>query len=380
MTDEQFKFLFGKFDDDNDGKISYKDFQKTVGSEIHPAEGLYFRQDKKMNQTIDTCKNEKCWQAIAGIGKFCSLHQKMNQDNAEIIFSKIFKKLGSKWSRFIYELKKNAHEDDPQQIFLSNFVKVLNKYGYEMAEQEQEVIGDAYPGIDEGEKKKLNIARLYDQKYNLVMNKMYHKVDVHDNQVQDDPTDACGYLGQFYREKKKLEEVNFTQFVQLLKDSNKIVDVFSLIKQIDQDRNGYVTLNELDDILKITCPEKFSDKNLDPIIRKFSSLQNRILIDYKRFRQTIVDHPLYKNENMEFSGQKDEQKKREYLEARVNVSKHKSIEARENSGSRNILQGSLSAMPLQESPSLGFHNIQAKTPIDIATYENSYVAQSVKKN
>jgi hypothetical protein len=143
---------------------------------------------------------------------------------------------------------------------------------------------------------------------------------------------------------------------------------------------AYVTLNELDDILKITCPEKFSDKNLDPIIRKFSSLQNRILIDYKRFRQTIVDHPLYKNENMEFSGQKDEQKKREYLEARVNVSKHKSIEARENSGSRNMLQGSLSAMPLQESPSLDFHNIQAKTPIDIATYENSYVAQSVKKN
>ena len=45
ISDDQFKRLFAKFDLDGDGKISYKDFQMTVGSEIHPAEGLYFRQD-----------------------------------------------------------------------------------------------------------------------------------------------------------------------------------------------------------------------------------------------------------------------------------------------------------------------------------------------
>lgn len=43
LTDDQFKYLFDKFDLDKDGKISYKEFQMTVGSEIHPAEGLYFR-------------------------------------------------------------------------------------------------------------------------------------------------------------------------------------------------------------------------------------------------------------------------------------------------------------------------------------------------
>lgn len=45
ITDQQFKYLFDKFDADGDGKISYKDFQITIGTEIHPAEGLYFRQD-----------------------------------------------------------------------------------------------------------------------------------------------------------------------------------------------------------------------------------------------------------------------------------------------------------------------------------------------
>lgn len=45
ISEQQFKTLFDKFDADKDGKISYKDFQMTAGKEIHPAEGLYFRQD-----------------------------------------------------------------------------------------------------------------------------------------------------------------------------------------------------------------------------------------------------------------------------------------------------------------------------------------------
>lgn len=43
LTDEEFQAIFTKFDEDGDGKISYKDFHTTVGSEIHPGETLYFR-------------------------------------------------------------------------------------------------------------------------------------------------------------------------------------------------------------------------------------------------------------------------------------------------------------------------------------------------
>lgn len=43
LTDNQFKAVFNRFDFDGDGKISYKDFHTTVGSEIHPSESLYFR-------------------------------------------------------------------------------------------------------------------------------------------------------------------------------------------------------------------------------------------------------------------------------------------------------------------------------------------------
>lgn len=44
MSEEQFQEIYNMFDVDKDGQISYNDFNKAVGSEIHPGETLYFRQ------------------------------------------------------------------------------------------------------------------------------------------------------------------------------------------------------------------------------------------------------------------------------------------------------------------------------------------------
>ena len=181
VTEEQFKFLFNNFDVDKDGKISYKDFQISVGAEIHPAEGLYFRQDKKLTQTIDCCKHEKCWQSVSGFGSYCALHQKMHQDQAEVIFGKLFKKIGQKWHKFIKDIKEKALKEDPSQIFISNFGQILAKYGFKLSDKETENMLKSFPGIDEGVNRRINISRLYDQKYSQTMHKMYHKVDVHEN-------------------------------------------------------------------------------------------------------------------------------------------------------------------------------------------------------
>lgn len=43
LNDQRFSMIYNKFDYDGDGKISYDDFHKTIGSEIHPGEILYFR-------------------------------------------------------------------------------------------------------------------------------------------------------------------------------------------------------------------------------------------------------------------------------------------------------------------------------------------------
>jgi predicted ribosome quality control (RQC) complex YloA/Tae2 family protein len=67
-----------------------------------------------------------------------------------------------------------------------------------------------------------------------------------------------------------------------------LASIIRNIKQIDRDGNGYVTSTELDDILKLTFPEELTMKRLKPMFKEFASIQNRILIDYKKFRDKLL--------------------------------------------------------------------------------------------
>ena len=60
------------------------------------------------------------------------------------------------------------------------------------------------------------------------------------------------------------------------------------VNDIDKQHNGYVTRNELDDIIKMYLKQQLGCRLLNPIINKFCSIQNKILIDYNQFR-TWVD-------------------------------------------------------------------------------------------
>lgn len=61
-----------------------------------------------------------------------------------------------------------------------------------------------------------------------------------------------------------------------------------IIKNIDKDNNGYVTNQELDDIFKMHYDQELKTKDLKTLFKPFASLQNRILIDYKKLRDFLV--------------------------------------------------------------------------------------------
>lgn len=58
-----------------------------------------------------------------------------------------------------------------------------------MSNEDELNLLESFPGRDEGSKKRINIARLYDQKYNMMLSKMYQRIDVHENDGTDDPVD-----------------------------------------------------------------------------------------------------------------------------------------------------------------------------------------------
>ena len=69
-------------------------------------------------------------------------------------------------------------------------------------------------------------------------------------------------------------------------NTSKFVSVMKCIKEIDHDHNGYVTNQELDDIIKMIYKE-LESKDLKRLFRAFASIQNSILIDYKMFKKHI---------------------------------------------------------------------------------------------
>ena len=97
-----------------------------------------------------------------------------------------------------------------------------------------------------------------------------------------------GYLGQFHRRAIKLKPITRGELILIMFKNNKLAEMFRIIYSIDQSRNGFVTQTELDDILKILYKDELADKDLKPLIKPFCCISNKILVDYKKFRDYIL--------------------------------------------------------------------------------------------
>lgn len=112
---------------------------------------------------------------------------------------------------------------------------------------------------------------------------------------EDMAVDTSGYTGNFHRQvdEKNLKPYSMDRLAELIFKNNKLVDIMRAIKDIDKEHNGYVTVTELDDILKISYKKELSDKNLKAIFKPYASIQNKILIDYKKFRDFLLERLNY---------------------------------------------------------------------------------------
>ena len=85
-------------------------------------------------------------------------------------------------------------------------------------------------------------------------------------------------------------------------NNSKLGELMKIIRDIDRDHNGYVTSTELDDILKMIFSAKIMANlvkvdgidsldgyDLKPLLRPFASSANRVLIDYKGFRDFLIE-------------------------------------------------------------------------------------------
>ena len=66
-----------------------------------------------------------------------------------------------------------------------------------------------------------------------------------------------------------------------LKKKDKWGGVWKSIKQIDKDNNGYVTIEELEEIFREWFPVELDGRSMVKFFRKYRSVQAKHLIHYK---------------------------------------------------------------------------------------------------
>jgi hypothetical protein len=74
--------------------ISFGDFSRAVGSEIHPGETLYFRQDLPHREIIQTragCTHPLCMGEQSSTSQFCAMHLKMYTEEVKKFYRHIYR-------------------------------------------------------------------------------------------------------------------------------------------------------------------------------------------------------------------------------------------------------------------------------------------------
>ena len=220
----------------------------------------------------------------------------MHQERVIKMFGRIYQRVGeTQWPAFIADLRKCTNQDDPNVILLKDFVSTLRKYAIKLSERHQDEVRFAFPRGQTDLEDRINIGMMFEQRFITLKQKMYDKVNVYEK-GQDVAEDPAGYTGQFVRVKQVLEPISTKEFLQCFISDNRMLQISNKIRQIDKDRNGYVTTQEIYDILREVYSVRLAKADLSKIVKPFASIQNPILVDYGSWRdwvlQTVENHEM----------------------------------------------------------------------------------------
>lgn len=164
----------------------------------------------------------------------------------------------------------------------------MDDFHLPLSERKRELLVQAFVANFDRTNVIINIGRLFNIRAVTQIRKLYNRVDMYEEPDNPDMVDLSGYLGLFYREKKLLTPISEAELIDIVMRRNRFPQIMKVIKEIDQDNNGYVTNQELDDIFKLNYEDELASRDLKPFLKKFASLQNRVLIDYKKVRDHLT--------------------------------------------------------------------------------------------
>ena len=117
----------------------------------------------------------------------------------------------------------------------------------------------------------------------------YEQLDV--QPIPDGVADSHGYTGQRRPRRQPHERpplpMTEAELIALFLTDNKMSELTRRCREVDPAKNGVVTVVELDDIMRLLYPDELRDRDLSGVVAPFCALHNKILMDYRGFRDSI---------------------------------------------------------------------------------------------
>ena len=101
--------------------------------------------------------------------------------------------------------------------------------------------------------------------------------------------DLAGYVGDFHRHRVGTEikkRIGFSEeeLITMMVKDDKLKEIALAFREVDPDRNGFVTQQELDDIFRENYKEQMVGRHIFTVCKDFRSITNKILVDYNKFK------------------------------------------------------------------------------------------------
>ena len=107
---------------------------------------------------------------------------------------------------------------------------------------------------------------------NTYKNIQYRLDDFEDN----NEVDTAGYFGTDHRTAEKFSKnfihlTDISVIVRAIYEDNKLPRIMKTIRSIDREKNGYVTNQELEDIIKLHYPDQLKQFEMKALFKNFAS-------------------------------------------------------------------------------------------------------------
>lgn len=299
-----------------------------VGKEITPLENQYFRWDTKVNTQPKVCSEVNCFKLPVGYHRKCAMHLKEEKQIALRMLISLLKQVEAKKKlRYFMMLIKKSKIYIPQStvISLGDLVHAFRQaIGFELSLEQLRLIRSAYGVKSDNhnitEELDLNNHDLYDVHLDIIDTLQHSKktnmvLDTYDKIIKTDTLekidDECidffgatskGIISKVreHKESKIFNHLNelaevvgdgklpleirektfHSNTLQGMKDKHLGLDtkydffkyILMKLKDLDPDRNGYVTNQELEDCFVDIYPQKLRNTNLKKIFNKYASI------------------------------------------------------------------------------------------------------------